>query len=101
MIKLDLEVAMHTNRSAGFAESLHSQVYQKLSKANTHMQDFGVKPALFYVLWGARMPSILIETGFLSHAGEAKKLASAAYQEELAQAIADGITGYLSRARGA
>jgi N-acetylmuramoyl-L-alanine amidase len=96
MIKLDLEVAMHTNRSAGFAESLHKQVYKNLSRINTDMQDFGVKPALFYVLWGARMPSILVETGFLSHAGEAKKLASASYQEKMAQAIADGIAGYLS-----
>jgi N-acetylmuramoyl-L-alanine amidase len=99
MIKLDLEVAMHGNRSVGFAQSLHSHVYKRLSQANREMQDLGVKPALFYVLWGARMPSILVETGFLSHPQEAKKLAKKSYQMDVAKAISDGIHRYLTANR--
>jgi N-acetylmuramoyl-L-alanine amidase len=47
----------------------------------------GVKQANFYVLWGASMPSILVELGFITNAEEAVFLASDRGQNELALGI--------------
>jgi N-acetylmuramoyl-L-alanine amidase len=53
-----------------------------------------VKQAPFYVLAGARMPAVLLEVGFVSHAAEARQLASPAYQERVAEAIAEGVAAW-------
>lgn len=60
-------------------------------------ENLGVKKAPFYVLIGAQMPSILVETGFLSNAEEAKKLGSASYKKELSKGIYRGIDAYIKK----
>ena len=47
------------------------------------------------MLQETKMPSVLIECGFLSNKEEAKKLRNSAYQEKLAEGIAQGIFTYL------
>jgi N-acetylmuramoyl-L-alanine amidase len=59
------------------------------------MRDLGVKQAPFYVLIGAEMPAILVETGFISNPRERKRLLSKKYQENLADGIAAGIERYI------
>ena len=54
----------------------------------------GVKQAGFVVLRQATMPSVLIETGFLSNPKEEKYLLSAAGQKEMAGSISKGIVSY-------
>ncbi|MBS9522757.1 N-acetylmuramoyl-L-alanine amidase [Litoribacter alkaliphilus] len=54
----------------------------------------GVKQAPFYVLWTTSMPSVLIETGFLSNAAEERYLNSANGQTYLASAIYRSIKAY-------
>ncbi|MGH7483756.1 MAG: N-acetylmuramoyl-L-alanine amidase family protein, partial [Longimicrobiales bacterium] len=51
----------------------------------------GVKQAPFRVLVGAAMPAVLVETAFLSNRAEARLLASDAFQDRLARALADGV----------
>jgi N-acetylmuramoyl-L-alanine amidase len=46
------------------------------------------------VLLGATMPSVLVETAFISHPREEKRLASSGYQKSAAQAIAAAIKEY-------
>jgi len=55
----------------------------------------GVKPANFWVLVGAQMPAILVETGYITHPTEGKNLMNNYYKELLAKGIADGIERYL------
>jgi N-acetylmuramoyl-L-alanine amidase len=55
----------------------------------------GIKQAPFYVLLGADMPSILIETSFISNPKECKRLVSKSYQKQLCQGIIDGIRHYI------
>lgn len=54
----------------------------------------GVKQAGFVVLRQATMPSILVETGFLSNAKEEKYLMSKKGQTEMAKGISTGIISY-------
>ncbi len=54
----------------------------------------GVRRARFRVLVGHSRPSMLIECGFLTNRTEAKLLNTAAHQEWLAEAIAEGIERY-------
>ena len=56
-----------------------------------------VEQAGFAVLKSPDVPSILIETGFISNREEARRLADARFQRRIAAAIADGIQGYLLR----
>lgn len=53
-----------------------------------------VQRANFVVLRSPDIPSMLVETAFISNPDEARKLASPAYQEQLAQGIANGVVSY-------
>ena len=67
----------------------------QLSKDYSDIKDLGNKEALFYVLLGAKMPAILVETAFLSHAEEEQRLGTEEYQDSVAQAIAQGVEDFL------
>ncbi|MDR3231755.1 MAG: N-acetylmuramoyl-L-alanine amidase [Synergistaceae bacterium] len=54
-----------------------------------------VAQAPFFVLRGAGMPAVLMETGFITNAREAKLLAHPGYQQKIAEAMANGIYTYL------
>jgi len=56
-----------------------------LKSRYTHIKNKGVKKAPFYVLLGARMPAVLIETSFISNPRECKRLTSSSYQEHLCE----------------
>ncbi len=56
----------------------------------------GVKPANFWVLVGAQMPAVLVETGYITHPKEKKRLFDPHYQEALAKGIAEGISNYFA-----
>jgi N-acetylmuramoyl-L-alanine amidase len=58
------------------------------------VRDLGVKGALFYVLLGARMPAVLVETAFISNRDEERRLASGRYQDEVAAGIARAVTQF-------
>lgn len=54
-----------------------------------------VAQAPFFVLRGAGMPAVLLETGFVTNETEAKLLAHPGYQERIAKAMAAGVAEYL------
>jgi N-acetylmuramoyl-L-alanine amidase len=62
--------------------------------AATGAEDHGVQQAPFFVLTGVRMPAVLVEVGFMSNAEEEKQLASADYQDKIAEAIVQGIAEF-------
>jgi N-acetylmuramoyl-L-alanine amidase len=78
-------------RSKDFAQVVHQAILNKIP----NLIDRGVKHGCPLVLIGnLHMPAILIECGFLSNEDEAKKLANLEYQDQLADAIAQGIECY-------
>ncbi|HYV94425.1 MAG TPA: N-acetylmuramoyl-L-alanine amidase [Chitinophagales bacterium] len=60
----------------------------------------GVKQAGFLVLWRTTMPSILIETGFLTNRTEEKYLNSETGQNEIANGVLNAITDYRNAVEG-
>ncbi|MDP3731516.1 MAG: N-acetylmuramoyl-L-alanine amidase, partial [Candidatus Omnitrophota bacterium] len=61
---------------------------------NCNTKVIGVKGAPFYVLKGAHMPAILVETGFLSNYQEERLMRNAYYRQQIAESIAQGIKKY-------
>lgn len=59
------------------------------------VKDGGVRGAPFYVLVGAEMPAILIETGYLSNPKERARLFNPKYQDLQAKGIVEGVVRYL------
>jgi hypothetical protein len=67
-----------------------------LKKNYSNIRSKGVKQAPFYVLLGAQMPALLVETSFISNPRECKRLTSAKYQDEhLCDGIIRGIRKYI------
>jgi N-acetylmuramoyl-L-alanine amidase len=58
-----------------------------------------VKSALFYVLLGARMPAVLVETAFISNRAEEQRLASPAYQQLVADGVARAVVDFAGQGR--
>lgn len=88
-ILADLQDEAALAGSSRLAYAIHQRVI-----ARSGEPDRGVKQAPFYVLAGARMPAVLLELGFVSQPAEARRLADPAYQELLAQAVAEGIASW-------
>jgi len=65
-------------------------------KYKRRIDDHGVKYTLFYVLVGADMPAVLIESGFISNPSEELLLKKSTYRKDIAHSIAKGINSYLS-----
>lgn len=95
IILTDLRVRGQINRSAPLAESVHEQIISNLSRRYSRVRDLGVKQAPFYVLLGAKMPSILVEVGFLSHRRGEDRLKSPKYRQALASSMSDGIRKFI------
>lgn len=62
-----------------------------------HLHKKSVEQAGFLVLKSPDVPSILVETGFISNPGEAKKLASSKYRQKMANSIYTGIREYFEK----
>lgn len=72
--------------------------FKKRLKPKYGIDRIETKTALFYVLVGAKCPSLLIETGFVTNLKEGKRLKQASYQKDMANAIAEGVGAFLNKA---
>ncbi len=89
-------------KNAKISESKHlaelvqtSMVVNMNRRGYARIKDKGVKQAPFYVLLGARMPSILVETSFISNREECRRLVTPAYQNHLSDSIVQGLRKYI------
>ncbi len=83
-------VSMAQSAYMRYSEKFASLLNNEFSK-DTSIRSLGVKQAGFYVLVGASMPSVLIETGFLSNRKDAHYLNSKTGQARIAEAILQAI----------
>jgi N-acetylmuramoyl-L-alanine amidase len=80
--------------SKRLATEVQEGMIVEAGKVHKEIKDLGVKGAPFYVLMGADMPAILVETGFITNPSERALLLSNEYQEKLALGIVSGIEEY-------
>ena len=66
-------------------------------KKSFSSRDGGVREAPFWVLVGATMPAVLVEIGYITHPDEGKNLGKSAYQDRIAQGIANGVDAYFQK----
>lgn len=75
---------------------LACKVHGEISRL-PRVRDRGVRRARFLgVLRGQQRPAILVEGGYLSNAAEARDLGSPAHRQKLAQAVAQGVSNWMS-----
>lgn len=74
-----LQVGSHVLKSMGGIAHLHKR----------HVEQAG-----FMVLKSPDVPSILVETGFISNPEESRKLATATYRKQMAHSVFNGIRNY-------
>lgn len=91
-VLLDLSTTAQINDSLKLGDA----VLGNLGKVN-RLHKPRVEQAGFAVLRAPDIPSILIETAFISNPAEEKQLTNAAHQQKLAEAIAKGIANYFAK----
>jgi len=93
MILTDLMLTSKIKESLDLARGVHKTGLASIRRKWT-VADHGNREAPFYVLMGAKMPSALIEIGYITNKTEAARLSGDAYLKILARGIADGVQGY-------
>lgn len=89
-----LDLSMTATLSASL--DVGQQVLSSVGQVN-RLHKPRVEQAGFMVLKSPDIPSILVETGFISNPGEARKLVTRSHQQAMARAIYTGVRGYFHR----
>jgi N-acetylmuramoyl-L-alanine amidase len=93
-ILTDLDARSATDASRRLAQQVQREITGSVRERVGEVQDLGVKSALFYVLLGARMPAVLVETAFISNRKEERLLASPSYQDLVAASLFRAVEQY-------
>jgi len=80
------------NEASALGSLIDHHVGTRLSEPS-----LGVKQAAFYVLRGAEMPAVLVETAFLTNAKEEKLLQDESFRGKFVDGIAAGVAAYDER----
>jgi N-acetylmuramoyl-L-alanine amidase len=90
----DLTQNMKLEDSVSLAHHLQGALVATNGTHLHEIKDLGVKKALFYVLVGARMPSVLVEMFFISNRDEARAMSQSQFQDAVVDALYNGIQQY-------
>ncbi len=88
----DLKEEEYTVESVLMGKTVLSAIADRIPETPVER---GIRVANFFVVREARMPSILIETGFINNREELALLTTPAYRQRLAEAIAAGVADYV------
>lgn len=90
----DMMQNMKLEDSITLAHRLQGALVGGMSRVMADVRDLGVKKALFHVLVGARMPSVLVEMAFITHRDEGAAMRQERYQDAMVNALFEGIQRY-------
>jgi N-acetylmuramoyl-L-alanine amidase len=93
-ILANMRLADQASRSTRLADLLQRAAIASLHDRYADVLDGGVKTAGFYVLVGARMPSVLFETSYVSNPVDEQRLGTDDYQQRLADAVVNAVRAY-------
>ncbi len=88
----DLEKFDHQHWSSLLAEGIQAELEDVHPGPNR-----GVKQGPFAVITNTLMPAVLVEVGFISNREEERVLSRAAFQREVAEALASGVRAFFER----
>jgi N-acetylmuramoyl-L-alanine amidase len=91
-ILIDLARRQTNNHSIVFARHVVSELDRNIRMLNNCLRSAG-----FAVLKAPDIPSILVETAFISNPAEERKLRSPREQQRFAESIAGGIRAYFAQ----
>ena len=91
-VLLDLTQSGHMRAS----EDAGNEILSGLKRIGNHHKPH-IERANFAVLRTSDMPSMLVETAFISNPEEEKRLVDPAFQKQLARAVLDGVDTYFRR----
>lgn len=94
IIARQIQLSVFLNQSISFADKLQKE-FKRLGR-----YDRGVKQAGFLVLYKTTMPSVLIETGFLTNPNEEKFLGDGEGQQKMASAMFTAFEQYKNELEG-
>jgi N-acetylmuramoyl-L-alanine amidase len=94
--RLDDEILNPGNTNDAWNSMLAYSIQRRMLK-DLKLDDRGFKHDRLAVLRFANCPAVLIEGGFLSNTAEARRIATPAYRQQLAEAIANGLTAYATQ----
>lgn len=94
VMKASMVKNFHTTQSTDLARAVQQDLLKTLRRDYSDVADLGVRSARFYVLTGATMPAILVETSFISNPVEEKRLSDSRYQQTLAKAVVSGVEAF-------
>jgi len=94
-ILADLATKSNTDDSIQLSRLVQRSLVRNLRARYRGIKSLGIKPALFYVLIGARMPAILVEASFITNRREEKRLRTAAYRQKIAEGLCQGIADFI------
>jgi N-acetylmuramoyl-L-alanine amidase len=87
----DMTQNMKLEDSITLAHRVQNSLVSGMTKVMGDVKDLGVKKALFYVLVGAPMPSVLVEMFFITNRGEGRAMNQDNYQDAMVEALFEGI----------
>ncbi len=96
IILTSLERESKRDESVKLAGYIQNSMTSAIKYKYPEVYDRGVKQALFFVLVGAKMPSALVEVGFISNQEEEKLLSNEMFRQKIANSIVSGINNYFT-----
>jgi N-acetylmuramoyl-L-alanine amidase len=97
----DLVQVGKMEESINLARAVQGGLVHHLRDSYAGVSDLGVKQGPFYVLVGAYMPCALVETSFLTHPAEGRRLAGRTYRTAVAEGLYRGVARFLADAQRA
>ncbi len=90
----DMFTGARKNESLRLAKTVNDSIVRNVSGRFSGVQNLGLKQAPFYVLVGARMTAVLVESSFISNRREEERLRDPGYLERIADGVVEAVRYY-------
>ncbi|MCB9642413.1 MAG: N-acetylmuramoyl-L-alanine amidase [Myxococcales bacterium] len=99
MILSGMQVQNHSVVSRILGVAIQRSMYESVQLGYPESRDLGVRSGLFYLLFAAEVPGVLVEASFLTNPREERLLGTPKYRQTIAEGIGKGILKFLEVAK--
>jgi N-acetylmuramoyl-L-alanine amidase len=99
MILSELMMNARVSDSRKLADNIQRHLYNHLNEKYDRIRNRGVRQAPFYIFLAADIPTVMVQTGFITNSIECERLKSENYQSEISTGIVKGIKAFLGEIR--